>query len=100
MTGNHFCSKLFIFVFSIVLLIAVTSSEPAFAAPLTTNTSAGWIKYPHNPVLGGKLGTCFDISVLKEDATFHMWFSWRPRKSIAITDSQDGFHWSDPQIVL
>ncbi len=29
-------------------------------------TAAGWVKYDKNPVLGGKLGTCFDIAVLRE----------------------------------
>lgn len=63
-------------------------------------TSGGWRKSEHNPVLGGKLGTCFDVSVLKEDAMFRMWFSWRPRKSIALVESGDGVHWSEPVISL
>jgi beta-fructofuranosidase len=63
-------------------------------------TSAGWFKSPANPVLGGKLGTCFDVSVLKEDGKYRMWFSWRPRKSIAMVESRDGVHWSEPVIVL
>jgi predicted GH43/DUF377 family glycosyl hydrolase len=29
-----------------------------------------------------------------------MWFSWRPKKSIALVESTDGIHWSDPVIVL
>ncbi len=62
--------------------------------------SGGWIKSENNPVLGGKLGTCFDVSVLKEGDTFRMWFSWRPKKSIALVESADGVHWSDPAIVL
>jgi hypothetical protein len=40
-----------------------------------TETTAGWVKHPKNPVLGGALGTCFDISVLKEGDTYRMWFS-------------------------
>ena len=69
--------------------------------PLSTgNTNAGWVKYAHNPVLGGKLGTCFDISVLKEGATFKMWFSWRPKQSIALVTSADGVHWTEPVIAL
>jgi len=36
---------------------------------------------------GGELGTCFDVSVLKEGDTYRMWFSWRPKKSI------DGQQW-------
>jgi predicted GH43/DUF377 family glycosyl hydrolase len=29
-----------------------------------------------------------------------MWFSWRPKKSIAYTESKDGTTWSEPKIVL
>jgi predicted GH43/DUF377 family glycosyl hydrolase len=63
-------------------------------------TSAGWVKHPKNPVLGGDLGTCFDLSVLKEAETYRMWFSWRPKKSIALVESKDGVHWSKPVIVI
>jgi predicted GH43/DUF377 family glycosyl hydrolase len=64
-------------------------------------TSSGWVKYENNPVLGGaNLGTCFDITMLQEDGFFKMWFSWRPKKSIAYTESKDGISWSDPVIVL
>ena len=62
--------------------------------------SAGWVKYAGNPVLGGALGTCFDLCVLKENGRFRMWFSWRPKASVALTESLDGIHWSAPQIVL
>ena len=61
---------------------------------------SGWKKYEGNPVLGGELGTCFDVSLLKENGTFRMWFSWRPRKSLALVESTDGIHWNDPAIVL
>jgi predicted GH43/DUF377 family glycosyl hydrolase len=60
----------------------------------------GWEKFVGNPVLGGNLGTCFDLSILFEYGTYRMWFSWRPKESIAFTESSDGFHWSPPQIVL
>jgi len=63
-------------------------------------TSAGWEKYPGNPVLGGELGTCFDVAMLREDGTYRMWFSWRPKKSVALVESQDGIHWTEPLIVL
>jgi beta-1,2-mannobiose phosphorylase / 1,2-beta-oligomannan phosphorylase len=66
----------------------------------TTETTAGWVKYQMNPVLGGDLGTCFDISVLKEGDTYRMWFSWRPKKSIALVESKDGIEWTKPTIVL
>jgi predicted GH43/DUF377 family glycosyl hydrolase len=65
-----------------------------------TETAAGWVKHPKNPVLGGNIGTCFDVSVLKEGATYRMWFSWRPKKSIALVQSPDGVTWSKPLIVL
>ena len=60
-------------------------------------TSAGWEKYALNPVLGGDLGTCFDISVLKMKGSYRMFFSWRPEKCIAVCESSDGINWSEPQ---
>src|SRR6478672_3764544 len=68
--------------------------------PSTTETTAGWAKSPKSPVLGGDLGTCFDISALKDGDTYRMWFSWRPKKSIALVESQDGIQWSKPEIVI
>jgi predicted GH43/DUF377 family glycosyl hydrolase len=29
-----------------------------------------------------------------------MWFSWRPKKSLALVESKDGVQWSKPEIVL
>ena len=63
-------------------------------------TAGGWVKYEGNPVLGGKLGTCFDIGVLKDGDLYRMWFSWRPKGSVALVESTDGLHWSEPAIVL
>jgi glycosyl hydrolase family 32 len=60
----------------------------------------GWQKYPRGPVLGGQYGTIFDICVLREQDRFRMWVSWRPKKSVALTESNDGIHWSAPEIVL
>jgi len=65
-----------------------------------SETAAGWVKHPRNPVLGGDLGTCFDASLLKEGDSYRMWFSWRPKKSIALVESKDGVLWSKPLIVL
>lgn len=59
-----------------------------------------WKKYAGNPVLGGQYGTCFDVCVLLEAGVFRMWLSWRPKQSIALSESKDGIHWSPPQIVL
>jgi predicted GH43/DUF377 family glycosyl hydrolase len=74
----------------------------AASASVPAETAGGWAKYPGSPVLGGSLGTCFDVSVLKEpDADkFRMWFSWRPKKSIALVESRDGTSWGEPVIVL
>lgn len=63
-------------------------------------TNGGWVKYKNDPVLGGSLGTCFDCFVIKENNTYRMWFSWRPKQSIAYTESTDGINWSNPQIAL
>jgi hypothetical protein len=51
-------------------------------------------------VLGRKLGTCFDVCLLKEGGRYRMWFSWRPKASVALAESTDGIHWSEPVIVL
>jgi len=64
-------------------------------------TTAGWVKCQSNPVMGGQYGTCFDVSVLKENGTYRMWLSWRPKQSVALVESKDGIHWSEPpQVVL
>ena len=66
----------------------------------TNDTSGGWRKYEHNPVLGGSLGVCFDVSLLREGDRYRMWFSWRTKKSVASVESTDGIHWGPPAIVL
>lgn len=63
-------------------------------------TSAGWVKSDSNPVLGGSLGTCFDVSVLRDGDVYRMWFSWRPKHAIALVESQDGIHWGEPIICM
>jgi predicted GH43/DUF377 family glycosyl hydrolase len=82
----------------LAILFVATSYAQEKSSPKTE--SAGWVKYAKNPVLGGDLGTCFDISVLKEGDIYRMWFSWRPKKSIALVESKDGIRWSKPEIVL
>jgi len=52
--------------------------------------SGGWRKFADNPVLGGALGTCFDVSVLREAGKYRMYFSWRPKQSVALVESRDG----------
>jgi predicted GH43/DUF377 family glycosyl hydrolase len=84
-----------------VLGAFVWAAAPVNAADESSaETTAGWAKYPKNPVLGGDLGTCFDISVLREENIYRMWFSWRPKKSIALVESKDGIEWSKPVIVI
>jgi predicted GH43/DUF377 family glycosyl hydrolase len=80
------------------LLAAVPVADPGKRAD--AETAGGWVKYEKNPVLGGDLGTCFDVSVLREGGNYRMWFSWRPKKSIALVESKDGILWGKPLIVL
>lgn len=65
-----------------------------------TGTRGGWEKYDLNPVLGGSYGVCFDISVIKKEKGYKMFFSWRTKHSVAVTDSEDGINWSEPQICV
>jgi predicted GH43/DUF377 family glycosyl hydrolase len=89
------------FVLLFLLLFALCRyGEAAEPLAFQDETTAGWTKSPANPVVGGVLGTCFDISVLEEGNIYRMWFSWRPRKSIALIESKDGIHWSKPTIVI
>jgi predicted GH43/DUF377 family glycosyl hydrolase len=69
------------------------------AAPV--DTTGGWVKYAGNPVIGAEYGTLFDIYVLHDEGIYRMWASWRPKKSIALLESKDGFHFSEaPKIVF
>jgi beta-1,2-mannobiose phosphorylase / 1,2-beta-oligomannan phosphorylase len=86
---------------ALVVIFAALVALPQFVPrPLNSAIETGWLKYRHNPVLGGKLGTCFDMSVLREAGRYRMWFSWRPKQSIALVESTDGIHWGKPLIVL
>jgi len=82
------------------ILLALTQSQAQPPDQPGPETSAGWIKSGSNPVLGGSLGTCFDVCVLTDEGKYRMWFSWRPQKSVALVESTDGVHWSKPQIAL
>jgi predicted GH43/DUF377 family glycosyl hydrolase len=86
------------FIALVLLSLLAFAEEPTKQRAI--ETTAGWAKYPGNPVLGGELGTCFDISVLREKDTYRMWFSWRPKKSIALVESKNGVEWTKPVIVL
>lgn len=61
---------------------------------------AGWFFDPRNPLLGGRLGVCFDAAVMKVAPLYRMWFSWRTHRSIGYTESTDAIRWSRPRIVL
>jgi sucrose-6-phosphate hydrolase SacC (GH32 family) len=87
----------FRFALALAPLLAGLAAPIAAAEP---ETAGGWKKHEGNPVLGGRLGTCFDVAVLKEDDIYRMYFSWRPKKSIALAESRDGIHWGEPAIVL
>lgn len=62
----------------------------------------GWFKKGNGPVLGNsELGSCFDVNVIPSvSAKYNMYFSWRPKKSIALSRSEDGVNWTNPMIVL
>ena len=63
--------------------------------------AGGWVKYENNPILGGHLGTIFDVQVQKKDeGGFQMNCSWRTERSIAVSQSEDGLKWSKPEIIL
>ena len=77
-----------------LLLTCLLASVPA------SGETAGWRKHEKNPVLGGTLGTCFDVSVLRDGGKYRMWFSWRPKQSVALVESEDGLTWGQPVVVL
>lgn len=67
------------------------------------NRDALWKSFEGNPVLGNsELGTCFDVNVVTDGpAPYTMYFSWRPKKAIALVRSEDGFNWTqEPEICL
>lgn len=68
---------------------------------MQNENNAMFVKSEHNPVLGGpELGTCFDVYVTRDNGRYRMDFSWRPKKSLAVSFSDDGIHWEAPQITL
>ena len=76
----------------------------AAVVALCLGADAGtWRKYEGNPILGGeKLGTCFDVNVVTNGpAPYTMYFSWRPKKAIALVRSEDAMFWTqEPEICL
>lgn len=58
-------------------------------------------KYDGSPVFGDtSTGTVFDVYTQILDGRYRMDFSWREKKVCAVTFSDDGIHWSEPQITL
>ena len=58
-------------------------------------------KYDGNPVFGNdETGTVFDAYMMKINGKYRMDFSWRPKKALAVTFSDDGIHWDEPIITL
>ncbi len=82
-----------------VVLVGVLMAHAANLPlpPEGAETSAGWQKLEANPVLGGDLGTCFDVCVLREDDKFRMWYSggeqYEPN-AIGYATSPDGMQWT------
>ena len=87
-----------LFLCSFVMAATLVDGQEKDTA--SAETAAGWKKYEKNPVLGGSLGTCFDIAVLRDGDKYRMWFSWRPKKAIALVVSEDGLTWGEPVIAL
>src|SRR5690242_9608921 len=76
---------------------------PTCIAPqMGDRTMGDWIKQADNPVLGP--GYCrqavFDCCVVPLGDRLRMWLSWRDLHSIAVSDSDDGVHWTAPHITL
>ena len=65
------------------------------------NLVGSFTKYA-TPVFGGPdTGTMFDAYVRKQaDGRLRMDLSWRPKKALAVTFSDDGIHWDEPIITL
>ena len=103
-TGAHYSHGAGLRVWADGREVAAGSTLAPLTGPLppaAPESHGGWSKLPENPVMGGKYGTCFDISVLRETNQYRMWLSWRPQKAVALVESADGVHWSEPpRIVL
>ena len=72
--------------------------------PDLVKSNGGWEKYECNPVFGNKeTGTFFDPIVLpceNREYKYKMFFSWRPKKSLAVSVSGDGINWNAPEVIL
>ena len=60
-----------------------------------------FVKHAGGPVFGEEsTGTVFDGYVWTDNGRYRMDFSWREKKALAVTFSDDGIHWSEPVITL
>ena len=58
-------------------------------------------KYGSAPIFGSReTGTVFDAYVWKQNGRLRMDVSWRVKKALAVTFSDDGIHWDEPVITL
>ena len=65
------------------------------------NSTCSFKKYENSPVFGSReTGTMFDAYVWKQNGRLRMDVSWRPRKALDVTFSDDGIHWEEPVITL
>lgn len=81
--------------------IAIITASALLCIPSMAQNN-GWKKYENNPVMGGpEMGTCFDVNVIPNGSSkYNMYFSWRPKKAIALARSEDGIQWTKPEICL
>ena len=84
---------------AVTLLLGCATPPEANHPAATRQADTGWQKYERT-LIGGDLGTVFDVSVLRNDGHYRMWASWRPKKSLALFESPDGINWGEPVIVL
>lgn len=83
----------------IIVIFATIISIMCSGQTRTHDSAGGWVKYEGNPILGGDLGTIFDVSIMKDaNGKYMMYNSWRTQKSIALSYSDDGFKWNSPVI--
>jgi beta-1,2-mannobiose phosphorylase / 1,2-beta-oligomannan phosphorylase len=88
--------KIFLFIILITSLITVKGQENKF-----NDCLSGWSKYEQNPILGGIMGTFFDVSIVRNDKdTLQMYCTWYDGNSIALTESKDGLKWSSLKTCL
>lgn len=65
------------------------------------NQVGSFKKYENNPIFGGpEVGTMFDAYIWKQNGRLRMDVSWRPKKRLVVSFSDDGIHWDEPVTTL